>query len=305
MTRVTLAQARRWLPERDDNAHKGDFGHVLVVAGSRGMTGAAALAARAALRSGAGLVTVALPTSQQPIVAAQLPEALTLPLPETPAGTLAADAAGRIQLAHRERGYTVLALGPGLSTHPETALAVVGLLGSLALPAVVDADALNILARNARESVRKLMVRRAAPCVLTPHPGEAARLLWIKTSEVQYDRPAAAQRLARDFGVVCLLKGHGTVVADASRVLVNATGNSGLAKGGTGDVLTGIVAALWAQRLLRFGPKTPGDRGIEAAALGAYLHGLAADIAARTLPKRCLLASDVIETLPQAFHEIR
>ncbi|MBI3547940.1 MAG: NAD(P)H-hydrate dehydratase [Elusimicrobia bacterium] len=304
MTRVTTAQARKWLPGRGRDAHKGSFGHVLVVAGSKGMTGAAVLAARAALRAGAGLATVAVPASQQPIVAAQLPEALTLPLPETAAGSLSAEAAGRIQLAHRDRGYSVAVVGPGLSTHPDTARAVIGLLGSLDVPLVVDADALNILARNSRDSVRRLIARRKAPCVLTPHPGEAARLAWLKGEDIQRDREASAARLANEFGATVVLKGRATVTTDGERVYLNSTGNSGLAKGGTGDALSGMIAALWSQRLAAASRNASGDRGLEAAALAVFLHGLSADIAVQRTTEYCLLASDVIETLPLAFSRL-
>lgn len=293
---------RDWLPARRPDAHKGDFGHALIVAGSRGMSGAAALAARAALRAGCGLVTVALPQSQQPIVAGQLFEAMTLPLPETAAGAVRADAVGRLQASHQSRRYTVMAVGPGLTVEAETARAVVGLLGSLALPAVLDADALNLLAQQEPAELRTLLARRGAPVVFTPHPGELGRLLAVETAVVSRDREAAARLLVSRLGGVCLLKGRGTVVTDGGRVWLNPTGNAGLAKGGSGDALTGIIAGLWAQRLAA--ARGSADAGFEAAALGAYLHGLAADIAARELTTRALLASDVIEALPRAFRKL-
>lgn len=294
------ASPAAWLPPRPPGAHKGVFGHVLVVAGSRGMTGAAVLCARAALRSGCGLLTVALPESQQPVIAAQVPEAMTFGLPETSAGTLRAEAIGRLQELHKRRQFRVLALGPGLGDHPETARAVVGAIGSLALPAVLDADALNHLAAQPASAVAALLRGRGAPCVATPHPGELARLSRASVPEVQADRDAAARRLAEALGCVCLLKGAGTVVSDGRRVYVNRTGNSGLAKGGSGDALTGVIAALWSQRLA----EDPSDRGFEAAALGAHLHGLAADFAARAKTQYALLASDVVEALPDAFRKL-
>ena len=296
---VSAAELRRCLPGRKPDAHKGQFGHVLVVAGSRGMSGAAALAGRAALRSGAGLVTIAAPRSVQPIVATIVPEALTLALAETNQGALAPEACSQLQNAHLERGFTVMALGPGLGNQSDTARAVIAVLGGMKLPTVVDADGLNILASQPQSAVRELLSRRGAPCVFTPHPGEAARLLRSKTADIQDDRPAAAQRLAEGLGVVCLLKGQGTIVADGHRTAVNPTGNPGLAKGGTGDVLTGVIAALWAQRLCS--EKFETGRGFEAAVLGAYLHGLAADIAIKEKTVYSLLATDVVEALPQAF----
>ncbi len=287
----------RWLPPRGPEDHKGRFGHVLLLAGSRGMAGAAVLACRSALRAGAGLVTAAVPESQQAAVAGQVPEAMTLGLPETGSGSLRPEAVSRIRGAHLLRSFSVLALGPGLSTHPETARAVVGVLGSLAIPAVIDADALNILSAQPRADVRTLLERRGAPWVFTPHPGELARLLAVETAAILSDRKASARSLVKELGGVCLLKGHRTVVTDGKSLWVNPTGNPGLAKGGSGDALTGIIAGLWAQHAAAGGA----EGGYEAAALGAFLHGLAADMAVKTLGERSLLASDVIEALPQAF----
>lgn len=180
------------------------------------------------------------------------------------------------------------------------------------MPAVVDADALNVLALQPREAVRRLLSRRGAPCVFTPHPGEMARLLRVPTAQVQGDRLAAAQGLSRELGVVSVLKGKETVVSDGSRATINPTGNVGLAKGGTGDVLTGVIAGLWSQLVAsshsasspRGGASELGGRGFEAAALGAYLHGLAADIAARQGSLHSLIATDVIEALPSAFRRL-
>ncbi|MFH2204705.1 MAG: NAD(P)H-hydrate dehydratase [Elusimicrobiota bacterium] len=298
--KFSLKTLKTWLPARRREAHKGDFGRLLIVAGSRGMSGAAILAARAALRAGCGLTTLALPESQQPIAAAAVPEAMTLPLPETAAGTLRRDAVSSLMSAHEKHKFTALALGPGLTTHTETARAVVGILGSLHVPAVIDADALNILAIESRAEVEKLCHRRTAPCVLTPHPGEAARLLREKFGSGAKERESAARRLVEECGGVCLLKGRDSVIADGERVWINPTGNPGLAKGGSGDVLTGVIAAIWAQRL-RVDAR---DRGFEAAALGAWLHGFAADCAVREKTTRCLLSTDVIEALPRAFKKL-
>ncbi|MBI3299853.1 MAG: NAD(P)H-hydrate dehydratase [Elusimicrobia bacterium] len=300
MTDFSLAELRRWLPARPRDSHKGDFGHVLVVAGSRGMGGAAALAARGVLRSGAGLVTVALPASQQLIVAGLLAEAMTLPLPEGPGGALRADAVAALVTAHEKREFTALAIGPGLGSTQETGRVVLGALASLKIPAVLDADALNLLALHPRPEVRILLSTRKAPFVLTPHPGEAARLLREKVEKVVADRGDAALRLVEELGGVCLLKGRRTIVARAGKTWVNPTGNAGLAKGGTGDLLTGIIAGLWSQRLR----VNEDDGGFEAACLGAYLHGYAADEAVKRWSDRCLLASDVLESLPAAFKKL-
>lgn len=291
---------KSFLPARPKDAHKGRFGHLLIVAGSRGMGGAAVLAARAAVRSGAGLVTAAVPGSLQNALVSAVPEALTLGLPETSTGGISAGAAGLLREAHASRTFTALAVGPGLGTHAKTASAVAGLLGSLGVPAVLDADALNLLAAQSRAQVKKLLAGRGAPVVLTPHPGEAARLLRLDAGGVEADREGAAKELARFFSGVCLLKGAGTLVTDGKRLYRNATGNAGLAKGGSGDVLTGLIAGLWTQRL-KAGSK---DSGFPAACLGAYLHGLAADLALRETTSRCLTASDVIAALPRAFKKL-
>lgn len=306
---AAAARLRRWLPRRPPQAHKGDFGHVLLVAGSRGMPGAAVLAARAALRSGAGLVTAAVPAGIHPIAASQVPEMLTLPMPETRSGALAPGAVVLLREAHLRRPYTLLAIGPGLSTDPAAAAAILAILGGLGLPAVVDADALNVLAVQPRGASERIVRGRRAPCLFTPHPGEMARLLRTSAREVQADRAAAAKKLAGAYGVICLLKGRRTIITDGTRSCVNPTGNSGLAKGGTGDVLTGLIAGLWAQRLAAvkrgMDPVRQKSCGFEAAALGAYLHGVGADIAVREKTRYALLAGDVIEALPRAFRALR
>lgn len=300
MTDFSLSELRSWLPARPRGAHKGDFGHVLLVAGSRGMGGAAALAARGVLRSGAGLVTIALPSGQQPVVAGMVAEAMTLSLPEGSGGTIRADAVGALVAAHEKRRFTALAIGPGLSSTQETGRVVLGTLASLKIPAVLDADALNLLALHPRGEVRTMLLARKAPVILTPHPGEAARLLREKVESVLADRPDSALRLCEELGGVCLLKGRRTIVARGKKTWVNPTGNAGLAKGGTGDLLTGIIAGLWAQRLCG----DADDTGFEAACLGAYLHGYAADEAVKRWTDRCLLASDVLDYLPAAFKKL-
>jgi NAD(P)H-hydrate epimerase len=276
------------MPARRREGHKGDYGRVLIVAGSRGMTGAAALCAGGAIRGGAGLVTCATPRECYPIAAAHVAESLFAPMPQTAAGTLSAGAAR--PLRERAARSDVVALGPGLSTHPGTGRCVEAFLDGLGTPCVIDADGLNLLAR------RPSRLRRlGAPAVVTPHPGEMSRLADLTIARVQADRAGVARRFARDYGAVVLLKGHGTVVTDGARLRINRTGNPGMATGGCGDVLTGLIAALIGQGLSPY----------DAAVLGAHLHGLAGDLAARKLGEVSLAASDLLAYLPAAFRAIR
>jgi len=279
---------------REVTAHKGDFGHVLLVAGSRGKTGAAALGGRAAMRMGAGLVTVATPASSQPVVASMVPEIMAEPLPETDTGALSSRALDYGRFAKLLEGKTVLAMGPGLTTHPETAQFVRAALEQFDLPLVLDADALNSLVGQ----LDALRHRRSRRVVLTPHPGEMGRLLGTTTTEVQRQRVEVAQKFARDFDVFVILKGHRSLVASPDgQVWVSPTGNPGMASGGTGDVLTGMVAGALAQF-----PQAP---PAEAACLAVFLHGLAGDSAAGIQGEQGLIASDVIEALPAAWRRLR
>jgi NAD(P)H-hydrate epimerase len=277
----------RLLPSRHPEAHKGRFGHVLILAGSRGKSGAAVLMARACLRSGAGLVTVAAPPSAQPLIAAGVPEAMTESLPETADGALAQKALKRVRRLLEDRD--VLAAGPGLGTGRETAEVVGALASDGTRPMILDADALNIIAAGDGR------LGDPATVVLTPHPGEAARLLGIGTRDVQADRPASARHIASGRGCTVLLKGFRSLTADPSgTVRVNPTGNSGMATGGTGDVLAGIVAAWLGQGL------APPD----AAALSAHIHGLAGDLAAGESSGISLVAGDLIDHLPRAYRAL-
>ena len=279
---------------RDPQAHKGSFGHVLLVAGSRGKSGAAVLAGRAALRSGAGLTTVATPQSVLPLVATPSPELMTEPLEETDGGTLSMKAFDYGRFAQLEEGKTVLAMGPGLSTHPETVEFVRSVVKQAQSPLVLDADALNALVGG----LEVLRDRKTETVVLTPHPGEMARLLGMTGAEVQSQRVEVTRRLARDFGVFVILKGYRTLVATpAGEVCVNLTGGAGLAKGGSGDVLTGVVAGLLAQF-----PSSPVE---DVLSLAVYLHGSAGDRATELVGEQSVLASDVIEALPPAWQGLR
>jgi NAD(P)H-hydrate epimerase len=285
----TRAAAGERLPERPEAGHKGSFGHVLVAAGSEGKTGAAALAATGAARVGAGLVTVACPAGLNDILEVKLTEAMTVPVPDTPGRALAAGAAEPLLALAAERD--VVALGPGIGTADETAKCVAAVAEGVDKPLVIDADGLNVLAGQAA-----LLRRRRAPTVLTPHPGEAARWLGGSAGELNADRVGAARRLAADTGAVVLLKGAATVVADPDgRVVVNPTGGPALATGGTGDVLTGLVAGLLAQ----------GVEPLEAAALAAFVHGVAAERLADDRGEAGALAGDLADAVPAALEALR
>jgi hydroxyethylthiazole kinase-like uncharacterized protein yjeF len=276
------------LRARPEESHKGTYGHVLVVAGGLGKTGAGALASMAALRTGAGLVTFAVPSSLNAAMEAKLTEAMTMPLPEAVEGALGADAAKRI--LESLEAMSGLVLGPGLGTHPDTVRCVHDVLRQARLPVVVDADGLNALAQQP-EVFREVQ----APLVLTPHPGELARLRRTSASAIQADRLAAAQDTAQACGAVVVLKGARTVIADPSGTLwINSTGNAGMATAGTGDVLSGMIGALLGQG---YAPST-------AACLAVYVHGLAGDLAAASLGQRSLLAGDLLTALPTAFQRL-
>lgn len=288
MTRLEVRDLPR-LPRRRPDSHKGDYGHVLILAGSRGMAGAGCLAAMGALRSGAGLVTVGCPEGVYPIVAGKLTEAMTLPLPQTAGGSLAAGALdAAVRFAEK---CSVVAAGPGLGQDPETAEFVRGLAARLEHVLVLDADGLTAFAGRADD-----FSRRKGPTLITPHPGEMAALVGSTAAEVQLNREKVAVDFAKRFpAFAVLLKGEKTVVTDGERVYGNATGNPGMATGGSGDVLTGVVAALVGQRLDHF----------EAGALGACLHGLAGDLAARKYGQVSMIAGDIVECLPAAFESNR
>ena len=271
------------LPPRSADSHKGDFGHVIVVGGSEGMAGAPALAGIAALRSGAGLVTVACPDLVAGIVAGFEPSMMTLPLQSADGGLT--EESLEVIASHRS---TVIALGPGLGRRPRSVPLVRRLLQEAQKPVVVDADALYALVGFLDR------VQRNEPTILTPHPGEFASLTGSTTVEVQANREALAVEFARYNRVVLVLKGAGTVVTDGRRVFVNHTGNPGMATGGTGDVLTGIIAALVAQRLEPF----------DAACMGVHLHGLAGDIVVENSSMESLIASDLLSALPMAWRRL-
>ncbi len=277
------------LPVRPTDAHKGMFGHVLVVAGSRGMTGAAILCGSAALRGGAGTVQVASPSLAQPTIAAGQPSFTTAALKCTESGHLAVGAlAELLDLAKRA---SVMAIGPGLGTSDEVHAVVHGLLDQSSLPVVLDADGIN--SYSPLQPGQKIRIGK--PTIMTPHPGEFARLLGKPTKDVQTNRQDLAVRFAHEQAVTLVLKGANTLVTDGQRLYVNRTGNPGMATGGCGDVLTGLIAALVGQKLELFA----------AAQLGTYLHGLAGDLARDDLGEESLIAADLLDYLPKAFLHYR
>ena len=288
-TLMTQHVVRAYLPRRQPSSHKGTFGHAGIIAGSVGKTGAAAMAARAALRIGAGLVTVAVPTSVNDVLESKLLEVMTVPMPETKARTFARTALDRLVAFMSAR--TAVAIGPGLSTHPETVELVQALTKLLDRPAVLDADALNALTGRTA-----LLASCKTPPIITPHPGEMARLEADATPQtVNSDRIGFASRFARERGLFVVLKGARTVVARPDgTVAVCPTGNPGMATAGTGDVLTGMMVGLLAQ----------GVPSWEAACAATYLHGTAGDLAAVRTGQAGLIAGDVIEEIPHALRLI-
>ena len=291
---TTEEEAANWLPMRASDSHKGSYGRVLVIAGSTGMTGAASLTSEAALRAGAGLVTLAIPKRLNAILEVKLSEVMTLPLPETENGSLAESATQSI-LEYAEKTKSILAIGPGLSQHPETVMLVHQLIKGnsergLGLRMVVDADGLNALAE-----AKELIPLLGEEAVLTPHLGEMERLTGTPISSLATDKISTAEEFTQKYGLTLVLKGAPTVTSNLhGEVWINATGNPGMATAGMGDVLTGVIAGLIAQNV----------PSATAATLGVYLHGLAGDIAAETIGMPGLIAGDVLKTIPHAISSL-
>ena len=284
---LTADELRAFVPSRSRDAHKGNFGHVLVIAGSRGKTGAAYLAACGALRSGAGLVTVATPQSCQPVVAALGPEYMTAGLSETAEGTVSAFALDEVLRLPAD----VIAVGPGLGGGDAVAAFVAGLVERAQVPLVLDADAINAFAGDAG----RLVARDGQTIVVTPHPGEIARLLGIPTADVQAHRLDTARALAGTHRLFVVLKGHRTIIATpGGSAFINTTGNPGMATGGTGDVLTGMVAG-WLAQL--------GDPAT-ACSLAVHLHGAAGDLAADDEGEISMTAGDLAQRIGDAVLEL-
>jgi len=283
------------LVPRARDANKGSYGHVLVIGGSLGKAGAAAMAGFAALRAGAGLSTVATPKSALATVAAFHPEVMTEPLAETEAGTISLRAFEAGFDVFRER-KTLIAIGPGISRNPETAEFVRAMLRpglvQADVPFVLDADGLNAFGGSA-----ELLNGHDRTLVITPHPGEMSRLTGLSIAEIQANRLEVARNFAREHELIVVLKGHRTLIAAPdSTVWVNSTGNPGMATGGTGDILTGMVAGLIAQHP---------QHALEATVLAVYLHGLAGDLASESVGENSLVATDLVRFLPQAFAQMR
>jgi hydroxyethylthiazole kinase-like uncharacterized protein yjeF len=275
---------------RPRDSNKGMYGHVLVVGGSLGKAGAAAMAGFSALRAGAGLVTEATPRSVLSTVAGFHPELMTEPLAETESGSISTQALGAFW--HAAENKTVLAIGPGISRHPETAEFVREVVQKSSAPIVLDADGLNAFEGKAGE-----LSGRSRILVLTPHPGEMARLTGLSTAAIQRDRINVARTFAKDHELILVLKGDRTIVTRPDgQAWVNTTGNPGMATGGTGDILTGIIAGMLAQN-----PK----HEFEAVLAAVYLHGLAGDIARESVGEHSLVATDLMKTLFEAFRRVR
>jgi len=277
------------LRRRDRQAHKGHFGHCLIIAGSTGKTGAAALSANSAVRAGSGLVTLAVAESLHDILETKTTEVMTVPLPDSNSGHVTSSAFPTIE--RLLDGKDALALGPGLGRRPGTTALVQTIVESLALPMVIDADGLNALA----DDISILRRKKSATIILTPHPGEMARLLGTSIPDVEADRILVAQEFARNFGVYLVLKGSRTVIASPDgTAAVNGSGNPGMASGGMGDVLTGIIVSLLGQRY----------SGWNACRLGVFIHGFAADLVAEEKGEIGICATDVKEMLPYAYNRL-
>lgn len=279
------------LAERPADSHKGTFGHVLVIGGSRNMPGAPALAGMAALRSGAGLVTLAVPRSIQSTVASYEPSYMTIGIGVEDEKALLVDHLE--ELTELSDSKTVVALGPGLATAPETKELVCELYEKLQQPMIVDADALNALAEQS-----DVLPRAGGVRILTPHPGEFQRLTGQTMANDGETRTTQAAQFCQQLGnhqAVVVLKGNQTIVTDGKKYSINTTGNPGMATGGSGDCLTGVISALIGQGLT----------GWDAARLGVYVHGLSGDQAAQELGQVSLVASDLIDYLPTAFCELQ
>lgn len=274
------------LKKRPNNIHKKQCGKILIIAGSKGMTGAAVLACRAAIRAGAGIVTLAYPASLVEIYKELLPEVMTLPYHKTRKGTLRHKALNLI--LEKSEEFDIVLIGPGLSKNKDTQKLVQDLVLKLPKPILLDADGLNAL-----ESKTELFLKRNNYKIITPHEGEMAKLTGLSVKEIQKDRIDIASKYAKEWKAVVVLKGYETIIAKPSgKTTINKTGGPSLATAGTGDVLAGIIASLLAENI-----KKP----FEAACTGVYLHGIAGDLAEKKLGERSVIASDVIEYLSEAI----
>jgi NAD(P)H-hydrate epimerase len=289
---ITSQDVAPLIEPRPRDANKGSFGHVLVIGGSLGKAGAAAMAGMSALRTGAGLSTIATPKSVLSTVAGFHPEVMTESCDETDAGTISLRALEYAHMDNLVKGKTVLAIGPGISRHPETSEFVRTVVQKYSTAIVLDADGLN-----AFEGIAKKLNGKGRVLVITPHPGEMARLTGLSIPQVQRDRIGISRSFAREHEMTVVLKGHRTLIAQPDgEIWVNTTGNPGMATGGTGDILTGMVAGMMAQHPSQI---------LEAVASAVYLHGRAGDVACETMGEQSLVATDLIKALPEAFRRTR
>ena len=272
------------MKRRKRRSHKGDYGHVFILAGSRGLTGAAALCANATLRSGAGLATLGIPFSLNLMMEKKLTEVMTHPLPETKDATLSLKA--EEEILKRASGSDVVILGPGLSGNTQTAKLIRRLIPKIEKTMVLDADALNAIAGGIT-----ILKKVKSKIVMTPHPGEMSRLINKSKVYVQKNRLSVAKKIASQYNAVVVLKGAGSVVADRNLHYINKTGNPGMATAGSGDVLSGVIGGFLAQGLKPF----------DAARSAVYVHGLAGDMAAKEKGEAGLIASDILEEIPEAI----
>lgn len=274
--------------KRKKETHKGDYGHLFILGGSPGLTGAVCLAGEAALKSGCGLVTIGIPEGLNDIIEIKLTEVMSLPLPQTEKRTFSEKALEPALKFINERSDAVL-IGPGISTGiKETCKFVEGIVKDTEKPLIIDADAIKIISSNLD------ILKKSKSIILTPHPGEMFYLTGMKVKEIQRNRENVSKEFAKKYNVVVVLKGNRTVVTDGNEMYINLTGNPGMATAGSGDVLAGIIGSLLVQ----------GKSAFDSAKIGVYIHGLAGDIAAKETGEASLIASDIIKKLPDAFRYV-
>lgn len=275
------------LSKRKPNTHKGDYGHVFVLAGSKGLTGAATLCSQAALRVGAGLVTLGIPEGLNSILEVKLTEVMTLPLPETEEASLSFRAKDKI-LDFLQKCDCVI-IGPGLSRNEETQKLVRFLLKKISLPMVLDADGINALV-----GYLKILENIKGELILTPHIGEFSRITGISIEEIKKNKISVVKNFLKEYNITIILKGHRSIVAKREKIYINKTGNPGMATAGSGDVLSGMIGGFLSQKISHF----------EAAKLAVYLHGLAGDLAKKEKTEYGLIASDILENIPRAMRRL-
>lgn len=281
---LTLNNEIKEVLKRPRDSHKGDYGRVLIIAGSKGLSGAAAMCAEGALRAGAGMVTVGVPESLNQVMEIKTTEAMTWSLPETETGSLAFEASESV--LKKLDSFDVLVLGPGLSLHESTKKMVREIVVKSSIPMVLDADAINSL-----KDFKEILAKRKSFVIMTPHLKEFSRVFGGTIEEIKLKPESFAQEVSLKYDLVMTLKSHQTVVADKSDLYVNSTGNPGMSVGGSGDVLSGIIATFVSQKI----------SGFKAAQYGVYLHGLAGDEAAEKYTQVSMLPRDIINCIPDVL----